>query len=127
MHQTRADTLDPRLQFGGLVLAGVAFSIMVVWLVAYIWIFGRNIPQPDILTDYVRGWIWALGLALLLAVLPLEDGGPLVKVWLAKAAVDLGFMLIYEWHYPLDAYWYFRMGAWARFDSLWPVLGDGTQ
>lgn len=127
MRQTRADTLDPRLQFGGLAVAGVAFSLMVLWLVAHIWIFGRNIPQPDIVTDYVRGWIWALGLAVVLAVLPLKDGGPLLKLWLAKAAVDLGLMLLYEWHYPLDAYWYFRMGAWSPHGALWPVLGDGTE
>ncbi|HEV2245353.1 MAG TPA: hypothetical protein VGW37_01755, partial [Terriglobia bacterium] len=107
-------------------MAGVAFSLMVLWLVAHMGMFGRNIPQPDIVSDYVRGWIWALGLALFLAVLPLKDGGPLLKLWLVKAAVDLGLMLIYEWHYPLDAYWYFRMGVWAQHGSLLPVLGDGT-
>lgn len=127
MRQTRTEVLDPRLQFGGLALAGVAFSLMVLWLVAHMWIFGRNIPQPDIVSDYVRGWIWALGLALFLAVLPLKDGGPLLKLWLVKAAVDLGLMLIYEWHYGLDAYWYFRMGAWVQHGSLLPVLGNGTQ
>ncbi|HEX5412406.1 MAG TPA: hypothetical protein VFZ27_11180 [Terriglobia bacterium] len=127
MRHTQADTLDPRLQFGGLVVAGVAFSLMILWLLAHMGIFGRYIPQPDIVSDYVRGWIWALGLAVLLAVVPLKDGGPLLKVWLAKVAVDLGFMLIYEWHYGLDAYWYFRMGVWGRHGSLLPVLGNGTE
>lgn len=127
MDHSRADTLGNGLQVGGLVVAGVAFSLMLLWLVAHVGLFGRHIPQPDIISDYVRGWIWALGLAVLLAVLPLKDGGPLLTLWLAKTAVDLGVMLVYEWHYGLDAYWYFRMGAWAHFDSLLPVLGNGTQ
>ncbi len=127
MRNTQAGTLNPRLQLIGLALAGVVFSYMVVWLIAHMGMFGRNIPNPDIVSDYVRGWIWAIGLAVFLAVLPIQENGQLLNLWLAKVAVDLGFMLVYEWHYPLDAYWYFRMGVWGPHGSLLPVLGDGTK
>jgi hypothetical protein len=127
MRNTQATTFNPRSQLIGLVLAGVVFSYSVVWLSAHMGMFGRNIPQPDIMSDYVRGWIWALGLALFLAILPLEDNGPLLNLWLAKVAIDLGVMLIYEWHYGLDAYSYFHWGVWGQHISLLPVLGDGTE
>jgi hypothetical protein len=115
------------MQLIGLVLAGVVFSYLVVWLSTHMGMFGRNIPQPNIMSDYVRGWIWALGLAVFLAVLPLEDNGPLLNLWLAKVAVDLGFMLIYEWHYGLDAGGYFWWAVWGRHGSLLPILGNGTE
>lgn len=127
MHHSRADTLDSGLRTGALLVAGLISSLAIVWLVAHIGFFGRHIPQPDILSDYVRGWIWAVGLAVILAVLPLEDGGPLLHVWLIKIGVDLGAMLIYEWHYGLDAYWYFWWGVWGQHGSLLPVLGNGSE
>lgn len=127
MNNSRAEIFENGLQTGGLLLAGVVTSFAIVWLVAHLGMFGRNIPQPDIVSDYVHGWIWALGLAALICVLPLDDRIPLLHVWLAKVVVDLGVMLIYEWHYGLDAYWYFWWGVWGQHGSLLPVLGDGTK
>ena len=127
MDDTQAATLETGLQVSGLLIAGIVTSLGVVWLIAHMGMFGRNIPQPDIVSDYVRGWIWALGLTALLCVLPLEDRVPLLLVWLVKVAVDLGVMLIYEWHYGLDAYWYFWSGVWGQHGSLLPVIGDGTK
>ena len=66
----------------------------VVWLVAHLPTFGAAIAQPHIVSDYVHGWIWALGLTALICVLPLADRVPLLHLWLAKIAVDLGAMLI---------------------------------
>ena len=127
MDNIRTETLKNELHAGALLLAGIVTSLAVVWLVAHMEIFGRNIPQPDIIGDYVRGWIWALGLGALVCVLPVEEHGPLLHVWLAKTAVDLGVMLIYEWHYGLDAYWYFWWGVWGTHGSLLPVLGNGSE
>ena len=127
MNDSRAGTLETGLQVGGLLIAGIVTSLGAVWLLAHMGMFGRNVPQPDIVSDYVRGWIWALGLTAFLCVLPLEDGGPLLHLWLVKVAVDLGVMLIYEWHYGLDADWYFWWGVWGQHGPLWPVLGNGSK
>ena len=131
MDKTRAGTLagtfESGAHLGGLLLVGIMTSLGIVWLIAHMGMFGQNIPQPNIVSDYVRGWIWALVLTAILCVLPLADGGPLLHVWLVKIAVDLGVMLVYEWHYGLDAYWYFWWGVWGQHGSLLPVLGNGTE
>lgn len=127
MSDPRTGVLGAGVQVGGLVFSGFATSLGVIWLLAHMEILGRNIPQPDIVNDYVHGWIWALGLTALLCILPLQDRGPLLWVWLVKAAVDLGPMLIYEWHYGLDAGWYFWWGVWGQHGSLLPVLGNGSE
>lgn len=126
MDNSRAGIFENGLQTGGLLLAGIVASLAIVWLAAHLGMFGRNIPQPHILSDYVHGWLWALGLAAVICVLPLDDRGPLLILWLVKIAVDLGAMLIYEWHYGLDAYWYFWWGVWGPHGSLLPMLGNGT-
>ena len=127
MDNTRTETFGNGLRLGGLLLLGLTTSYAVVWLIGHMGMFGRHIPQPDIVGDYVHGWIWALGLAVFLAVLPLEDGKALLHVWLIKVVIDLGVMLFYEWHYGLDAYWYFWWGVWGQHGSLLPVLGNGSK
>ena len=127
MNDARAGTLETGLQVSGLLIAGIVTSLAIVWLLAHMGTFGRYIPQPHIVSDYVHGWIWALGLAALICLLPLPDRVPLLYVWLVKTAVDLGAMLIYEWHYGLDAYGYFWWGAWGQHGSLLPVIGNGTK
>lgn len=127
MNEARTGTVESGLQVSAVLIAGIITSLGAVWLLAHMGMFGQNIPQPHMVGDYVRGWIWAMGLTALLCVLPLEDRVPLLHVWLVKIGVDLGAMLIYEWHYGLDAYWYFWWGVWGQHDSLWPVLGNGTE
>ncbi|HTW45535.1 MAG TPA: hypothetical protein VMD58_08315 [Acidobacteriaceae bacterium] len=127
MNEARSGTLVAGLQVSGVLIASIVTSLGAVWLLGHMGLFGRNIPQPHMAGDYVRGWIWALGLTALLCVLPLDDRIPLVHVWLVKIAVDLGAMLIYEWHYGLDAYTYFWWGVWGQHASLLPVLGNGTE
>ena len=125
MSDARVGALERGFQVSGLVIAGIIASLAIVWLIAHMGMFGRYIPQPNIIGDYVRGWIWALGFAAIICVLPLEDRVPLLHVWLVKVAVDLGLMLVYEWHYQVDAYSYFYWGVWGQHGSLWPVLGQG--
>lgn len=127
MNSARAESLEIGTQVSRILLAAIVTSLVVVWLIAHMGVLGRNIPQPDIVSDYVHGWIWALGFAALICMLPLEDRMPLLHVWLVKIAVDLGAMLIYEWHYGLDAYRYFWWGVWGQHGSLLPVLGNGTE
>ena len=126
-NNVRAETLERGVQVSGLLIAGLLIGIGALWLLNHMGMFGQNIPQPHIVSDYVHGWIWALGFAAVLCVLPLDDRIPLLHVWLVKVAVDLGAMLIYEWHYGLDAYWYFWWGVWGQHGSLLPVLGNGTE
>lgn len=127
MNNARAGTYQTGLQVSGLLVAGVVASLAIFWLSTHLGMFGRYIPEPHIVSDYLRGWIWALGFAALICVLPLEDRVPLLHVWLIKIAVDLGAMLIYEWHYGLDAYYYFSWGVWGQHGSLLPVIGNGTK
>jgi hypothetical protein len=127
MIRSQAGTLKTGRQVSTLLISAVVTSLGAVWLLAHMGNFGQNIPQPDIISDYVRGWIWALGLTALLLVLPIGDRIPLVHLWLVKIAVDLGAMLIYEWHYGLDAYTYFWWAVWGQHGSMLPVLGSGTE
>lgn len=127
MKDARVETLERGKQVIGLLIAGLLTGMGAIWLLRHMPMFGRNIPQPHIVSDYVHGWIWALGLAAVLCILPIEDRIPLLHVWLVKIAVDLGAMLIYEWHYGLDAYGYFWWGVWGQHGSLLPVLGNGTK
>ena len=127
MNHARAETMEWGKQVIGLLVAGLVTGMAAIWLLQHMPMFGRNIPQPHIVSDYVHGWIWALGLTAVLCVLPLKDRVPLLHVWLVKVAVDLGAMLIYEWHYGLDAYGYFWWGVWGQHGSLMPVLGNGTK
>jgi hypothetical protein len=70
---------------------------------------GHYIPQNDLATDYVKGVLWALVLALsiLLWPVPSRHKKCLLVGWGAKIFITLFAMLFYESHYGLDAYMYF--------------------
>lgn len=92
-------------------------------------IMGHNIPQEDMATDYIIGVSWAMFLGMSILVWPVahRDKRNLLWAWSAKCLVTLGFMLVYENHYPTDAMGYFD---WARSpDYVWNsfVIGDGTE
>ncbi len=92
---------------------------------------GRNIPQTDIVSDYIIGIIWAafLGVSILAWPLPFRDRRALIVVWLIKSVITLGFMLLYEANYEtLDAYSYFSDSK--QNDALFLEevgFGSGTQ
>jgi hypothetical protein len=71
---------------------------------------GFRIAQDYMAYDYSTGVLWAvaLGASILLWPVPLADKRPLLTLWIVRCLVTLGFMLIYEEHYGLDAYWYYR-------------------
>ncbi len=109
-----------------LILAGlVLFSIGLLDLVA---VMGHNIPQEAIATDYVIGVIWALFLGVLLMLVPLRAAHRrmLIWGWAARCLVTLGFMLLYENNYGLDAYYYweFTSDPNAPFPGL--AIGQGN-
>jgi hypothetical protein len=110
-----------------LVTIGILFGLLVPFFIDYIFKAGHLIGSAQIGEDYVRAICWALAIGLFLAVLPFpkEIHKVILWLWLGRCFVVLGFMLIYEDHYDLDAYHYFR-------DSLSSVapsgfsLGQGT-
>lgn len=72
----------------------------------------NNVPIPtglDITNEYLLGWIWALLLCVVLLVLPIANRTrlALLGLWIAKIATTLGFMLLYEGAYGLDAWLYY--------------------
>src|SRR5688572_1560661 len=68
---------------------------------------GRNIPQSSLRTDYAAGVVVAAMIAGLIWLVPLARSQrvALSWIWLCKAAIVLGFMLLYESYYhELDAF-----------------------
>ncbi len=72
----------------------------------------NSIPSPpgfDNGAEYLLGWLWAFVLCIVIALLPISNRErmALLALWFAKIAVTLGFMLIYEAAYGLDAWLYY--------------------
>lgn len=88
---------------------------------------GRNIPQGDLVGDYFRALLWALALSLTIVLAPVPKGDKprLLKFWGIKVAVALGAMLLYEYRYGLDAYYYFTV-AQGPFEWQGLRFGAGT-
>jgi hypothetical protein len=103
------------------VLAGVAAP----WLLDLAARLGSHIPQPDMQTDYLVGWVWGVLIAVSIAFWPVpeRDRPLLLALWAVKLGVALGFMLLYETTYTdLDAYGYFRSARLGDF-VVWDVSG----
>ncbi len=95
------------------LFVGVLFSLMLKYVPA----FGQHIPSQNLISEYIDGAIWALGLTVLLLVIPFskEIHRSIILIWICKCAVTLGFMLYYEYAYNLDAYWYYKQGIKPNF------------
>jgi hypothetical protein len=111
---------------GGAALAGFlvpAFALRVLnW--------GHAIPAPDIQSDYVIAWLWALALGATILIWPVSrrDRNALIVLWSVKCAVTLGLMLLYENVYTvLDAYGYLTAALAPRYDWQSVGFGSGTQ
>ena len=90
---------------------------------------GRNILQRDMESDYLTGVGWALFLGGTLLLWPVsdEERRVLFWLWLAKIEMMLGFMLLYEWNYGLDAYGYWLEGGQHLVGLSDMTFGDGTK
>lgn len=89
---------------------------------------GLNLPVVDVTGDYALAVGWALFLALTIVLWPVpgKEKPHLLALWIAKSAVVLVPMLVYEAHYDfLDAYGYYAAAhgafAWTPF-----ALTDGS-
>ncbi|MBV9773455.1 MAG: hypothetical protein JO040_05870, partial [Gemmatimonadetes bacterium] len=111
------------------LLLAVGVGVATPTFVYLIRLFGFRIPQPNIEADYLEGLLWALalGASIFLWPAPARDKRPLLILWGAKCLVTLGFMLLYEWHYGLDAYMYFDQSR-AQISPLHDMgWGRGTE
>lgn len=109
------------VMLAGIFLFALSFMDFVVYM-------GHNIPQQDMTTDYVYGLTWAMFLAISIFFwpVPARDRQMLVWGWFAKILVTLGFMLLYENNYGLDAYGYFEAAAESNFFVSFPTIGNGN-
>lgn len=89
---------------------------------------GRNIPQRDLVADFVAGLLWAVFLGCTLVFWPIrsQEKRELAWLWLAKCEMMLGFMLLYEWNYDLDAYGYWIQGRSGMIPPVELHFGDGN-
>lgn len=111
------------------VLAG---SLMIV-VVALAWpglveTLGHRIPQENLQADYLVALLWAIVLGISLMFWPVRrhDKFALALIWFVRVAIALGFMLVYESSYGLDAYNYFRRSLPSEFVWTGFELGQGT-
>lgn len=105
----------------GIVFFMTSFRDFVVFM-------GAQIPQTDLAGDYLIGLTWAifLGMSIFFWPIPSRHRPMLLSAWFAKCVVGLGFMLIYEYNYGIDAYWYFDLSR--QLDFVPGVsIGDGAK
>lgn len=121
MNKTALKFILILILLAGTLLFALSFMDFVVYM-------GHNIPQPDMTTDYIYGLTWAMFLAISIFFwpVPARDRQMLMWGWFAKILVTLGFMLLYENNYGLDAYGYFDSSTDTSFRASFPVIGNGT-
>lgn len=90
---------------------------------------GHFIAKDHLAQDYVVSLCWALllGASILLWPVPGRHKPYLLILWAVKVLVALGFMLLYEAHYPLDAMTYYQEAASAAYHPAGVQLGHGTE
>lgn len=93
-----------------LAAGGLLLGLSAPALIRFLEFAGRMIPQEDMGHDWAVGVAWGLflGALLLLAPVRAQDRSALAVLWVAKCAITLGFMLVYEARYALDAFVYYR-------------------
>lgn len=110
----------------GTILLASTVGACVPGFLGLVGVFGWRIPQPEIHADYLVGLAWSVLLGLSIFVWPVSRGDrfALVLIWIIKSAVTLGFMLLYEYKYGLDAYMYFELSA--KGEVPWDHVGMGS-
>lgn len=131
MPEMDAINRSTRASFGRLVpfvIIAIAVALLTPSLMKFVVKMGHQIAQSEMALDYLAAVVWAalLGALLMACPLPVRDRPALLGLWSAKVVVALGFMLIYENYYGLDAFDYFKR---ARTSIQWAAFlpGNGTE
>lgn len=104
--------------WGVILVLVVGFS---VWLSLSVRDLGfRIVSQPEIEVDYVMGVFWWCIFAIAIAAFGGHDRKMLLFAWIGKFFVVLVAMLVYEWHYGLDATSYHESSKTGYYDYLYP-------
>lgn len=108
-----------RMRAWGVILAlAIGFT---VWLSLNVRNLGFRIEtQPEIEFDYVMGVFWWCVFAIAIATFGGRDRKMLLFAWIGKFFVVLVAMLVYEWHYGLDAISYHESSKTGYYDYLYP-------
>ncbi|MFZ3059430.1 MAG: hypothetical protein WA102_06765 [Candidatus Methanoperedens sp.] len=126
---TQLKTHDKWWTYVLIATCGIGIGFAVPGFLDIVTALGHNIPQDDLATDYFTALVWAtvLGVSILVWPIHTRDKTGLLVVWLVKSLVTLGFMLLYESNYGLDAYMYFDQSRQSGF--VWEGLriGAGTE
>jgi len=102
----------------GLLVGLIGLGVFLSRFLELVETLGHNIPQNNLSLDYVTALVWAiaLGTSILFWPVPFKDKKSLLLIWLVRVLVALGFMLLYEAHYPgLDSYDYFTRATLMNF------------
>jgi hypothetical protein len=108
------------------MLLSICIAAVLLLLTNSIVILGKNIPQDNIVTDYLIGVIWAVMFGIVILLLPTHDRAAIFSVWLAKIFVTLVAMLFYEANYGLDSYYYFSAPRDSNFEWTGFSIGSGS-
>jgi len=108
--------------FGVGIVALILSTPIFLKLVEFL---GRRIPQTDLKTDYIKGFLWAIFLGATILAWPVRSGDKkaLLLIWAVKCAVMLGIMLFYEYHYQIDSFGIFSgarhdISEWKRMELM---------
>lgn len=106
------------------ILGGIAACVFLACVTEW----GHFIPSANVATDYATALVLAFGIGLALWISPLsrEDRRILAVLWILRCLTTLGFMLLYENNYGLDAYTYYLEAKEINFDTSLTGFGKGT-
>jgi hypothetical protein len=113
-----------------LVSLGIILALAAPAYIELIAFLGQYIPLDDVISDYLVALVWAVALGITILFWPVSTKHKkiLLFLWLARCAVALGFMLLFEYRYQtsMDALGYFRraLGEWGSWQDYG---GLGTQ
>lgn len=104
-----------------------ALGLAVPSFMLFVRISGWQIPQKALELDYLMGVVWAIVLTCCICLWPIPSRDKLVvlTLWILKCLVALGFMLLYEGRYSLDAFGYFARYVFPT--PPWGQLGLGLE
>lgn len=101
----------PRLIPVLLIIAACAVALASPFIVELIAIMGEPLRRDDVISDYLVGLIWTivLGISIFFWPVPPQHRQALLWLWLVRAMVVLGVMLLFEYYYKgLDAVVHFE-------------------